>query len=348
MVLRIVVEGQSLRWYGRSPKIADDSIEFVQFQFDLPVDWLPLEVTAQFTQEKTYNMLLSNGMCYLPKELTAGSCKLSLFGYSGGESLRATTVPLEFTIEDSGFVSSAETPIPPTPDLYAQLIQQLSQQGVLPPVTERDNGKMLLVENSRWGLVPSSRFVKNKVAVTSFTATPGQVEMGITVDSVKLDWDVNMEIVAVTLDGEAIDTSKNTLTLNELSLKSTRTWTLKVTDDQGESATKSASVSFLNGIYYGASAAPETLDSDFVLALQNKVLSSSRGRTIDVNAAPGQHIWYALPARLGTCRFTVGGFEGGFDLAATMDFTNAKGYTESYYIYRSGQTGLGETKVVIS
>lgn len=30
MVHRIVVEDQSLRWYGRPPKIADDSIEFVR------------------------------------------------------------------------------------------------------------------------------------------------------------------------------------------------------------------------------------------------------------------------------------------------------------------------------
>lgn len=126
MVHRVVVEDQSLRWYGRPPKIADDSIEFVRFQFHLPEDWDPLVSVAQFTQVDTYNMLLDKDTCFLPKELTAGLCKLSLFGYTEGKPLRATSIPLVFQIEESGFVSSAETPIPPTPDLYAQLIEYFS------------------------------------------------------------------------------------------------------------------------------------------------------------------------------------------------------------------------------
>lgn len=127
MVHRIVVEDQSLRWYGRPPKIAEDSIEFVRFQFHLPEDWDPLVLVAQFTQADTYNILLDKDMCFLPKELTAGLCKLSLFGYTEGKPLRATSIPLVFQIEESGFVSSAETPIPPTPDLYAQLLERIKE-----------------------------------------------------------------------------------------------------------------------------------------------------------------------------------------------------------------------------
>lgn len=126
MTHRIVVEDQSLRWYGRPPKIADDSIEFVQLQFHLPEEWASLLLVAQFTQADTYNMLMDGDKCFLPKEITAGLCKLSLFGYAEGKPLRATSIPLVFQIEESGFVSSAETPIPPTPDLYAQLIEYFS------------------------------------------------------------------------------------------------------------------------------------------------------------------------------------------------------------------------------
>ena len=129
MVHRIVVEDQSLRWYGRPPKIADYSIEFVRFQFHLPEDWDPLVLVAQFTQANTYNVLLDGDMCFIPKELTAGLCKLSLFGYAEGKPLRATSIPLVFQIEESGFVSSAETPIPPTPDLYAQLLERIAEAG---------------------------------------------------------------------------------------------------------------------------------------------------------------------------------------------------------------------------
>ena len=35
-----------------------------------------------------------------------------------------------FQIEESGFVSSAETPIPPTPDLYAQLLERIKEAEV--------------------------------------------------------------------------------------------------------------------------------------------------------------------------------------------------------------------------
>lgn len=126
MVHRIIVEDQSLRWYGRPPKIADDSIEFVQLQFHLPEEWASLLLVAQFTQSETYNMLMTDDRCFLPVELKAGLCKVSLFGYSEGKPVRATSIPLVFQIEESGFVSSGETPIPPTPDLYAQLIEYFS------------------------------------------------------------------------------------------------------------------------------------------------------------------------------------------------------------------------------
>lgn len=186
------------------------------------------------------------------------------------------------------------------------------------------------------------------IDITKFTHNAGTVEMGSVVEELTLSWELNKVPVSQTVEGEAVDVAARSKTLTGLNMSANRTFTMTATDEREKTDSATTTVNFLNGIYYGAAAAPETLDSAFILALQSKVLSGSRGRTIDVTAAEGQHIWYALPARLGTCRFTVGGFEGGFDLAATMDFTNAKGYTESYYIYRSGQTGLGETKVVIS
>ena len=125
----VVVDGQKLSWYGKPPELADNSIQFVQFQFNLSEDWAELEVVAQFTQDQTYNKLLENGCCYLPAELVAGMCDLSLFGQKAGQVVRATTIPLRFKIHKSGFTSTAETPIPPTPDLYAQLLEKLGQGG---------------------------------------------------------------------------------------------------------------------------------------------------------------------------------------------------------------------------
>lgn len=126
MIVPVVVEGQSLRWYGRIPEIADNSIEFVQLEFRFPEDWDNMVIVAQFTQTKTYNCLLVNNRCFLPMELVAGPCEISVFGYLNEEVTRGTTIPLKLNISRSGFVSSAETPIPPTPDLYAQLIEYFS------------------------------------------------------------------------------------------------------------------------------------------------------------------------------------------------------------------------------
>lgn len=41
-------------------------------------------------------------------------------------------------------------------------------------------------------------------------------------------------------------------------------------------------------------------------------------------------------------------FEGGFNKVNTIEFTNASGYVESYDIYKSTNSNLGNTTVVVS
>lgn len=186
------------------------------------------------------------------------------------------------------------------------------------------------------------------IDIISFNHSAGTVEMGSVVKELTLNWELNKTPVSQTVNGEPLDVSARSKKLTGLNITANKYFSMSVTDERGATDSASTTVSFQNGVYYGAETNPATLDSAFILALASKTLSSSKGRIIDVKAGNGQHIWYALPKRLGTCKFTVGGFEGGFDLVATIDFTNSKGYTEQYYIYRSGQTGLGATKVVVS
>lgn len=151
----VAVEGQTLRWYGKTPEIADNSVQFVQLEFSLPEDWVDLVVVAQFSQTKTYNKLLENGCCYLPAELVAGMCDLSLFGQRAGQTIRATTVPLKFKISRSGFTSTSETPIPPTPDLYAQLLEKIGQgtpSGGL-TITDDGEGNIAIKSGGSFGIV---------------------------------------------------------------------------------------------------------------------------------------------------------------------------------------------------
>ncbi len=122
---------------------------------------------------------------------------------------------------------------------------------------------------------------------------------------------------------------------------------LTVKDDRGSAASKTASIQWLNGVYTGAAAAPAAIDSAFIRTL-TKSLQSGKGKTFTVNAATGAYIWYACPVRYGTPAFNVGGFDGGFSKVATLDYTNAVGYTEEYQVWRSDNTGLGSTTVKVS
>ena len=184
------------------------------------------------------------------------------------------------------------------------------------------------------------------IAISSFSASPSTAEMGSTVSSVALSWAVNKKPAALTLDGETLGNSETSKTVTG-SFTSNKTWTLKATDERGATSTQTASLSFYNGVYYGAAAVPSAYDSTFVLTL-TKNLRSSKLTSFSANAASGQYIYYCLPKRMGTCAFKVGGFDGGFSLVKTISFTNASGYTEEYYIYRSDNAGLGQTAVTVS
>ena len=112
--------------------IASDQIAFVSVKFVFDGAWKTLHKVVQFTQcEETYNLVLGTEgtTCLLPAELHPGAVKMSLFGYDAESdtTLRATTVPVTLHIRPSGFVEDGATPIPPTPDLYTQLLKKLSE-----------------------------------------------------------------------------------------------------------------------------------------------------------------------------------------------------------------------------
>lgn len=114
--------------------IADHQISFVNLKFIFDGDWKKFHKVVQFSQcDETYNRVLgTDGLsCLLPAELHAGVVKMSVFGYDAKNTagLRATTVPVMLHIRHSGFVDdSEESPIPPTPDLYTQLLNKLEEK----------------------------------------------------------------------------------------------------------------------------------------------------------------------------------------------------------------------------
>ena len=129
-MMKFLVKQQKIEALEREV-IASDQIAFVSVKFVFDGAWKTLHKVVQFTQcEETYNVVLGidGTTCLLPAELHPGAVKMSLFGYDAESdtTLRATTVPVTLHIRPSGFVADGDTPIPPTLDLYTQLLKKLS------------------------------------------------------------------------------------------------------------------------------------------------------------------------------------------------------------------------------
>lgn len=208
-------------------------------------------------------------------------------------------------------------------------------------------GTAALIKKIKGEFVTRDEFEYVPIAITSFTNNKNIVEMGTKITDVILNWALNKDPKAMTINNESITPlTARTKTYSGQNITQNVAYTLKVTDEKDASATKTTSITFLNGVYWGAKAAPGSYDSAFILGL-SKGLQSNKNKTFTVDAAAGQHIFYALPARYGACTFNVGGFDGGFTKVSTIEFTNASGYKENYDIYKSVNAGLGNTTVTV-
>jgi len=130
---KFLVKNQSIEVLEREV-LADHQIQYVQFRFTFDGDWRRFHKVVQFSQcDETYNIVLGTDgtSLYLPAELHVGAAKMSVFGYDteSDTTVRATTVPVTLNIRPSGFVGDDDPPIPPTPDLYAQLLQKIEEAG---------------------------------------------------------------------------------------------------------------------------------------------------------------------------------------------------------------------------
>ena len=104
-----------------------------------------------------------------------------------------------------------------------------------------------------------------------------------------------------------------------------------------------------NYIWYGVSVFAGTYSDAELEDLGTNIASNTKGRTFSETPGATEYIVYALPTRLGTVTFTVGGFEGGFESPQTLtNVINEGGFQEDYYIYRSTNLNLGSTEVVVT
>lgn len=125
---KFLVKNQSIEIVEREI-LADHQIQYVQFKFTFDGDWKHFHKVVQFSQcDEVYSVVLGTEgtTSYLPAELHAGAVKMPVFGYDteSDTTVRATTVPVTLNIRESGFEGD-DPPIPPTPDLYTQLLKRI-------------------------------------------------------------------------------------------------------------------------------------------------------------------------------------------------------------------------------
>ena len=125
---KFLVKNQSIEILEREV-LADHQIQYVQFKFTFDGDWKRFHKVVQFSQcDEVYSIVLGvdGTSCYLPAELHVGAVKMGIYGYdtASDTTVRATTVPVTLNIRESGF-EGEEPPIPPTPDLYTQLLKRI-------------------------------------------------------------------------------------------------------------------------------------------------------------------------------------------------------------------------------
>lgn len=124
------------------------------------------------------------------------------------------------------------------------------------------------------------------------------------------------------------------------------TFTLEVTGPNSVVITRTRTITWRARRYWGVSSG---VDSTAILGLSGSDLQAGIANSFTVNAGPGLHILYAFPAGSGTPTFSVGGFVGGFHLAASgLSVTNSFGVTVLYDLYQSDNDSLGSTVVVVS
>ena len=184
------------------------------------------------------------------------------------------------------------------------------------------------------------------IDITSISNNVGTKELGSSVDSVTVSWAVNKEPMSQTVQGESVDVSARSKTIPG-PFTNSKSFAVTATDEKGKTDSESTSISFLNGVYYGVLEDGAEANSETVLTLTKK-LQGSKALTFTVNAGATQKIVFALPTRYGTPNFNVGGFDGGFSLVKTFDFTNSSEYTESYDVWMSENVGLGTTTVIVT
>ncbi|MDD6484871.1 MAG: hypothetical protein PUF72_09940 [Clostridiales bacterium] len=105
--------------------IAAESMNYLTARFFFSEDWDGAEKTAVFEGDTPYCAVLKNDECIVPHEVIAeGQFKVSVYCFR--DDMRITTDRAYVTVVKTG-CREGETPKPPTPTVYEQLLGRISE-----------------------------------------------------------------------------------------------------------------------------------------------------------------------------------------------------------------------------
>ena len=169
----------------------------------------------------------------------------------------------------------------------------------------------------------------------------GTFELGTNITApITFTWTTNKDITTQTLTNCTLaDETVRTATY-DTDISSDKSFTLTVSDSEN-SASSTVSYKFLNKIHFGCSVEPTTYDSNFILGLANGKLTSSNKATYSFNCESGEYAYFATVASMKVTSAWVNGFQADLEEVASVNHTNASGYTTSYVITRFRNASLG-------
>lgn len=117
-----VVEDR-MYFYAQPVPVPKGQVGFSKLRFLFSEDWYGKNKIAQFEQgDHLFNQSITDGECDIPAELEVGSCVLYVRGYDlDGSPQIATANGIILTLVQ-GARDGGIPAVPPSPDLYAQLI----------------------------------------------------------------------------------------------------------------------------------------------------------------------------------------------------------------------------------
>lgn len=122
----------------------------------------------------------------------------------------------------------------------------------------------------------------------------------------------------------------------------------------GSTQTKTATVSFGNGVFWGVTSVSGSYTEAQVEALgpATPVLQTTRNRSsFTATAGVGEYVVFAYPKRMGLASFVDNVTGVAFSMLAPETLvgrTNIPGFTEDYYVYRSTYANLGAVDVKVN